>query len=111
MAKSSSKRSIKKIAFIQALGIVFYCSLVSTVLFNGNNWFGPMNKTPLLGPILALTLLVVSALTCGLIAFTIPFRIFWDEKNTKKAISLIIYETAWLTFFVVIILTSLIYFN
>lgn len=111
MEKFPNKRSLAKTAFFQALGLVFYCTLVATLLLNGERLFGSMDKTPILGPILFLSLLVVSALTCGLIAFTLPFRIFWDEKNTKEAIKLIIYETAFLGAMVVIILTSLIFFN
>jgi hypothetical protein len=103
-----SKISIKKVAFIQALGLIAYTSLVGMIMLNGNRWFGPMNKTPLLGPILFLTLFIMSALICALIAFTIPFRIFWDEKNTKEAIKMVVYETMWLALFVIIILTSLI---
>jgi mannose/fructose/N-acetylgalactosamine-specific phosphotransferase system component IID len=77
-------------------------------MLNGNNWFGPLNKTPLLGPLLFLTLFVVSAMICAMIALAYPFGLFWDKKNTKDALRIVFYTAAWLALFVIIILALLV---
>lgn len=92
------KLSLPKIALLQALGLAGYFSLVGLFMYRANDIFGKMNT--FLGPMLFLGLFSFSAMVCGLITFTIPFRIFWDEKNTKKAIRLVFYTAAWLGAFV-----------
>lgn len=79
------KLSLPFISFLQALGLTFYCALVGVVFWKGNTWFG--NGNNLVGPFAVLSLLVVSALICALIALGYPFIVFWDKKNTKQALS------------------------
>lgn len=93
-----TKPSLSFIAFFQALGLTLYCTLIGLVIWQGENWFGKMNN--LFGPILFLSLFVVSALICSLIALAYPFIIFWDEKNTKKALKILGFTALWLVFFV-----------
>lgn len=69
-------------------------------MWKGNTWFGQMNNY--LGPVLVLSLLVVSVLICALIAAGYPFLIFWDKKNTKEALTLIAYTAGWLMLFVIL---------
>lgn len=95
--------SLPFIGFLQALGLSIYCALVGIVFWNGNNWFGKMGNS--FGPFAMLSLFVVSALICALIALGYPFIIFWDKKNTKKALQLVLYTAGWLLLFVVITLS------
>ena len=105
--KSIGKCSLVKSGFFQALGIVIYCGLVGLIFWRGNQWFGKMNNY--LGPVLVLTLLSVSVLVCGLLAFGYPVMLFWDEKKTKDALKLVGYTAAWLLGFIFLILTILLF--
>lgn len=100
--KKKEKFSLGFIAFFQAVGLVLYCSLVATLLFNGNRLFGKM--TNFTGPLLFLTLFSTSALICALIVGSYPFMLFWEKKKTKEAIKLVIYTAVWAVFFVLGIL-------
>ncbi len=97
------KLSLGFISFLQALGIVIYCGLVGAFMLNAGRWFGPM-PTTFLGPTLLLTLFVVSAVICALIFGYYPFILFWEQKDTKKALKLVTYTTGWLFFFLIAIL-------
>jgi len=97
------KLSSSLIGFIQALGLSIYCALVGVIFWKGNTWFGKANN--LIGSFTMLSLFVVSALICALIALGYPFIIFWDKKNTKQALKLVIYTACWLVLFVVITLS------
>jgi len=96
------KLSSPLIGLIQALGLSLYCALVGIIFWKGSSWFGNMNN--LTGPFTMLSLFVVSALICALIALGYPFTVFWDKKNTKQALKLIIYTACWLVLFVLITL-------
>jgi hypothetical protein len=87
------------IGFLQALGLSLYCALVGLVFWKGSTWFGKINN--LSGPFAMLSLFVVSAMICALITLGYPFIVFWDKKNTKKAIQLVVYTAGWLLLFVV----------
>jgi hypothetical protein len=91
------------VGLLQALGLSIYCALVGTIFWKGNTWFGKMNN--LTGPFAMLSLLVVSALICALIALGYPFIVFWDKKNTKKALQMVFYTACWLLLFVIITLS------
>jgi len=90
------------IGLIQSVGLSLYCALVGTIFWRADTWFG--NDSSILGPFAMLSLFVVSALICALIALGYPFIVFWDKKNTKQAIKLIIYTAGWLIFFITITL-------
>jgi RsiW-degrading membrane proteinase PrsW (M82 family) len=93
------------IAFLQALGITIYCSLVGWLMLNGNNLFGPAHT--LLGPTLFLLLFIASAVICTLIFLGYPFILFWEHKQTKKALLIISLSTVWLAFFILAIILLL----
>jgi len=82
---------------LQALGLVIYCGLVGLLFWRGETWFGPMYT--FLGPVLLLVVFVASALISALIALGHPFILFWEKKQTAKALKLVIYTAAWLVFF------------
>lgn len=105
MVKKGKAFSLEFTAFLQALGLVLYCGLVSLIFWQGNSWFGPL--TAPVGPILFLVLFVVSALISAALVLAYPFLIFWEEKNTRKALKLVLYTTLWLAFFVLLFLSLL----
>ncbi|HUV42752.1 MAG TPA: hypothetical protein VMY36_02480 [Patescibacteria group bacterium] len=97
--------SLPFVAFFQALGLLFYCSLVGLLFWRGEKLFGPISYY--WGPLFFLVLFIVSALICALIAFGYAFILFWERKQTMEAFKLIIFMTAWLalfTFLIVLIL-------
>lgn len=102
------KLSVPFIGFLQAFGLTAYCGLIGLVVSNGNTWFGPLG-TPF-GPVLVLSLLVVSVLICALIAGGYPFLVFWNKKNTKEALTLVAYTAGWLLVFVLIYMFLLSFF-
>lgn len=93
------KKSLHLTAFLQASGIAAYCILVSTVMSNANEWFGPDPKG-MLAPALFLGLFSVSAVTCALIFLGYPFLLFWEYKQAKQALFLVLHSTLWLAGFV-----------
>ncbi len=91
------KMSLGFIAFLQALSIAVYCGLIGSIFINGPRWFVP---TPtFLGPTLFLMLFVISAIVCSLLFGGYAFILFWEHKNTKSALKLVAYTTAWLATF------------
>lgn len=97
------KLSSPFIGFLQALGLTLYCGLVGIIFWKGNVWFGNLNNV--IGPSIMLSIFVVSALICALIALSYPFIVFWDKKNTKQALQLVGYTAGWLFLFVIITLS------
>jgi uncharacterized membrane protein len=91
--------SLGFIAFLQATGILLYCGLVSTIFVRGEKWFGP--QPSIFGPALFLALFATSAVICTLIFLTYPFLLFWEHKQTKTALRLVLYSTLWLVGFIV----------
>ena len=92
------------IGFLQALGLIVYCGLVGFIFWKGNTWFGNLNN--IIGPVIMLSIFVVSALICALIALGYPLMLFWDKKETKGALKLVTYTAGWLLLFVLIILST-----
>lgn len=87
------KLNLITLAFLQATGLAVYCSLVSMLIWNGNKLFGKI--TDFRGPFLFLILFVTSALVSGIITLGYPF-IFWQNKETAKAVKVIIYTAIFL---------------
>lgn len=98
--------SLLFIAFWQALGLTFYCSLVGSLMLQSNKWFGKVHT--FIGPTMFLTLFVVSALVCTLIVLGYPFYLFWEKKQTVKALEIVFYTTLWLIFFILLFMGTLI---
>lgn len=97
------------LAFFQALGLAIYCSLVGLFFWNANHIFPNMRS--FLGPTLLLIIFVLSAIVCTLIFGYNAFIIFWEQKNTKKAIKLLIYTALWLFAIVMAIFLPLAFFK
>jgi len=92
------KPSLAFIAFLQALGLTLYSSLIGLLIWKAEVWFGP--PFFFLGPALFLALFIASALICALIGLGYPIFLFWDKKQTRKSLKLVVYTAGWLAFFV-----------
>lgn len=103
------KLSLGLTAFLQAAILTFYCLMIGNLMWNANHLFGKMNS--FLGPALFLIIFVISAIICTLIFGYNAFIIFWEEKNTKKALKLILYTTLWLFAFGILIVGYLAIFG
>ncbi len=91
------KFSLGFIAFLQATGLVIYCSLIGLLFWQGENLFGP--PFTFLIPAMFLVLFVVSAIISALIVLGYPFILFWEKKKTIEALKLVIFTAGWLAFF------------
>ncbi|PIV09835.1 hypothetical protein COS31_00520 [Candidatus Roizmanbacteria bacterium CG02_land_8_20_14_3_00_36_15] len=88
------KERLCLISFFQAFGLTLYCSVVGLLFWKGNAIFG---KVPnYWGPLLFLVIFTTSALISGLITLGYPFILFWEKKQTVKALKLIVYTVGWL---------------
>jgi len=99
------KLSLSFIAFLQALGLVVYCSLVGLFIWQGENIFGP--PYTFLGPVMFLVLFVASALISALLILGYPFLLFWEKKRLIEALKLVIYTIAWLALFILLFMVAL----
>lgn len=105
VSKKLNRLSLSTVGLFQALGLSLYCGLVGLFLWQGENWFGKMNN--FLGPLLVLSLLVVSVLVCGLLAFGYPVYLFWERKKTKNSLRLVAFTCGWLALFVILFILLL----
>lgn len=96
------------VAFLQATGLILYCSLVGIIFWKGNVWFPNMN--PYLGPLLMLVVFVASALICSLIVFTYPVVKFFETKNILDSLKIVLYTSIWLFFYIIFFLLVVLIF-
>jgi len=101
-----SKLSLEFTAFLQATGIFVYCLLIGSIMLNGNHWFG--SSPSILGPALFLSLFIVSAVITSLMFLGQAFLLFWDSKQPKKAVKLVIFTTLWLSVYILSIIAFLV---
>jgi len=99
------KFSLGFIAFLQATGLVVYCGLVGLLFWQGDKWVGV--PFTFLGPAMFLVLFVASALISALLVLSYPFILFWEKKQTAKALRLVAYTTAWLILYTSLIILTL----
>jgi len=99
------KLTLWQIGFLQALGIILYCSLVGVIFWKGNEIFGPMNN--LLGPVVFLSLFIASALISSLIGLGYSVILFWEKHQARRALKLVTFTAAWLAAFVILSLVTL----
>jgi hypothetical protein len=89
-----------KAGFVQALGIVSYVTLFTGIITSVGKFMpGP---DPWWAPLVVLTLLCFSVLTCGLIVFYKPYMLFID-KQAKEAGQLVLSTAKWLGILTIII--------
>jgi len=96
---------MKKKGLIQAIGLVVYITLIATLIYYSNQIFGRVNE--FVGPLLFLTLFVVSAMVCSLLMFYEPYQLFAKNKP-KEALELVIKTTKYLGVFLLLIIVGLI---
>lgn len=94
--------------FLQALGVLLYCSLIGLFMFNANHLLGKTDNFS--SPILFLLLLSTSVLICALLVFYKPYKLFFDNKK-KEAISIVLTTAVWLFVFLALFLSSIIIFK
>lgn len=88
--------------FKPALGIVGYVAVFTAFIMSANKYMpGP---DPAWAPLVFLTLLCFSVLTCGLIVFYKPYMLFIDKKG-KEAGQLVLGTAKWLGVFAAIIVS------
>ena len=80
------KNNLSKSGFFQALGVVAYCLLIASVLFNLEKLF--ITPPGFMGVTIILILLVFSATICGSIVFGYPVYLALHNR-IKEAISLL----------------------
>src|SRR4030042_4947098 len=100
--KKKRKLSLRLVAFLQALGLVFYCGLVSLFFWQGENLFGQYPSY--LAPLLMLVLFSTSALIVALLTLGYPIILFWKKKQTMQALRLVGYTAVWLIAFIAAII-------
>ncbi len=100
------KLPLSLIALIQTLGLAAYITTIGLFIWNAEHLIGKMNN--FFGPVLFLTIFVLSAIICALITLSYPVILFWDQKKTKEAIKLVIYTASWLGAITLTIIFSLI---
>jgi hypothetical protein len=88
------------IGFLQTAGFLSYLALFAALIINGNNIFGPVNKT-ILGPMLTFSLFTFSAIICASVMLAYPFYIFWEKKDFKKAALIVANSVFWLLLFII----------
>jgi hypothetical protein len=97
------------VSFLQSLGLLIYCSLIGLFFSNANHLFG--SAPNLFGLAAFFTLFVVSAVICALMYLGYAFWLFWEQKQTAKAILLIILTTFWSIFYILFILLRIVWVN
>jgi len=103
------KPSLVFIAFLQALAITVYVSLIGLLMWGGNSLFGTMNN--FLGPTLFLLLFVLSVIICTLLFGYYPFILWSEKKQTEKAVRVVLATTGWLVSFGVLTVVLIILFR
>lgn len=100
-----SKLSPWVIGLLQATGFLLYTVLIGQIMIHGNQWF-PQNQS-IFGPMLFLSLFVVSGIICASLILGYPIYVFWEKKNFKLAARIVAFSTGWLLLFIIIILSCL----
>ena len=92
---------LMKTGLLQAVGIAGYVVAVALFMSRANEIFGKMDDK-FLGPLLFLSIFIVSAMVCALLMFYSPYQKFLKGKG-KEAIQQVVATTAWLGVFLVIV--------
>lgn len=97
---------MKKQGLFQGLSVALYCTVVGTIMQNGDKFFGKQDT--FITPIFVLTMLCVSVLICALLVFKKPYELFFSGKK-NEALGVVIY-TAVSLFVILILLFGLMVF-
>lgn len=97
------KNNPKLIAFVQAVGLTVYVSLVALFFQSLQRWFGSQKDDPILSPMIFLLFFIISALISASIMLAYPVLLFFKGKR-KTAIKIVLQSVGWLIVFLVAIL-------
>jgi hypothetical protein len=89
-------------SFWNALGTVAYVAVVATLMSNGEKIFGQMSD--ILGPLIVLTLFVLSAAVTSSLVLGKPILMYLNNQKSE-AVRLFIYTLGWLALAIIILLT------
>lgn len=103
-----NKISIKKLGFLQALGVFVYIALVDLFINNAEKIVGNIGLP--FGPMLMLLLLSVSVLICAILVLYKPYKLFVEGKK-NEASKVVVYTALWLFILLVIGFAALIIFK
>jgi len=100
MFNKDKKMAPAVVGFYQAVGAALYVSLVATLI----SYLGGDGKDPdgLLGMMLPLLLLVLSAAICGTLIFGYPVYLTMSNK-VKDALAVLGYTFLYILFFIIIL--------
>jgi len=103
MLRNKYKKNLKLIlnSFLNAGGVLVYITALNLLLTNGEKLLGKMNG--LLGPVIILLLLVISASITGLLVFGKPIWMYL-EGDKKDSLKQLFYTLAWLIIIVIVIM-------
>jgi len=76
------------IAFIQALGVIGYCSLIAMIFWQ-------------------LTILSTSAMICDLLVFAYPVKLYLKTKKYEQSLKIVFMTSVWLVVFSLLIMTGI----
>ena len=91
-------------ALSYSFGAFLYTTLVTIILYNGNNWFGKANS--FLMPLALLMLFVISATIVGLLILGRPIILYLNNSK-KEATELLLYTIGCLFVFTTVVFTLL----
>lgn len=86
--------SLIRQGFLHAAGVALYTSLVGSLMFNAERFFGGKPDT-VLAPISVLTLLVLSVGIVGCLIFLKPILVYLDGQKAE-AVKLVVATLVWL---------------
>lgn len=102
--------SIFFVSFLQATALAVYITLVATFITNINRLFSAIGPV-FWGPVIGISLFSLSALICTLLVGAYPFWIFWEKKQTARALKIIIATAAWFLLFIILTLSRIAFFK
>ena len=97
------KQNPKIIAFLQAVGLTAYISLIALFMQNAEKWFGPQKGNQMFGIMVFLLIFVISALISASIMLGYPAFLFLKDKK-KTALKIVLQSIGWLIVFLAAIL-------
>lgn len=98
-------KNLRSLAFLHAVGVVIYTSLVAVFMQNGEVIFG--SAKTLLVPVVILLLFVLSAAVAGALVLGRPIMLYFDGQK-KEAVKMFIWTVGWLAIIVAAIMMTVV---
>lgn len=100
-----SKQKLILHSILHAVGVAIYVFLVVLFMSNAEHLFDGVNQK-VLGPMVMLLLLVISAAVMGILVFGRPVMMYLDNKK-KEALQMLFYTVGWVVVIFVVLLAIL----